>query len=227
MTNQYLDYLQSEKWKTKREQRLHLSKHKCSACGQSGLLDVHHLTYARIFNEEMSDLLPLCRRHHEIAEQLFTKGLLPRDESVLFLATETIRLILNFRSESNQENKPITHQSFQTRNSIQEELLQSSQFIDILRFGRKAFKRACVRMFINDPRYQSLQSNAYVIYYKQHGQPQRVKHRKKLKIKRPKTKWVFTPGMYEGKTPEPISLPSKAQRIAESKRLQQKYRRAF
>lgn len=94
MTEQYLAYLDSPEWKRIREQRLEISGRKCSACATKRLLHVHHLTYERIFKEEMSDLLPLCEACHTEAERLVKEGFLPRTGNVLFLATETVRLLL-------------------------------------------------------------------------------------------------------------------------------------
>src|SRR5574341_2115 len=35
-----------------------------SVCGEKPI-DVHHKTYERIGNERLSDLIPLCRKHHD------------------------------------------------------------------------------------------------------------------------------------------------------------------
>ena len=39
--------------------------HKCSICGETENLNVHHLTYARVGCEKLSDLEVLCRGCHE------------------------------------------------------------------------------------------------------------------------------------------------------------------
>jgi len=92
-TMEYEEYIASAAWRKKRQERLVISKFKCAACGSGQNLDVHHLTYARFLNEDMADLLPLCRTHHDAVEDLVAKGLLPRSDNVLYLATETIRLL--------------------------------------------------------------------------------------------------------------------------------------
>lgn len=102
MTSEYLAYLDSPEWKAKRHERLQIAQYRCSACGGTANLHVHHLTYERIFREEMADLLPLCEKHHTAVERLKVKGKLPRKGNVLFLATETIRLLL---SPSKQNKK--------------------------------------------------------------------------------------------------------------------------
>lgn len=47
---QYHEYIQSEAWKQKRAQRLAISNNQCAVCGTGRNLEVHHLTYARIFS---------------------------------------------------------------------------------------------------------------------------------------------------------------------------------
>ena len=39
--------------------------HKCAICGSTENIDVHHLTYERIFNEDIEDLEPVCRERHK------------------------------------------------------------------------------------------------------------------------------------------------------------------
>ena len=61
----YIDYLQSETWKEKRNERLKKDNYCCQLCGKKEKLEVHHLTYARLGNEEMEDLVTLCHACHE------------------------------------------------------------------------------------------------------------------------------------------------------------------
>jgi len=96
MTQKYAEYLGSEAWEQKRKQRLAISNWKCAACGSGHQLQVHHLTYERIFNEEMADLLPLCEYHHAAAEELIRAGTLKRTGNPMALATETVRLVLTY-----------------------------------------------------------------------------------------------------------------------------------
>jgi len=93
MDDKYKSYLNSDAWKAKRRERLAIAQHRCAACPRKAT-DVHHLTYERIFNENMEDLLPLCHEHHQSAEILVECGLIKRFGNPLFLATETVRLIL-------------------------------------------------------------------------------------------------------------------------------------
>tara|TARA_R100000501_G_C2624428_1_gene117730 strand:- start:2740 stop:2973 length:234 start_codon:yes stop_codon:yes gene_type:complete len=58
----YREYLASPIWKQKRDRLLEL-KPLC-VCGRKAT-EVHHLTYKRVCNEKVRDLLPLCRRCHQ------------------------------------------------------------------------------------------------------------------------------------------------------------------
>lgn len=93
MNDTYNAYLLSEAWMEKRTQRLNLSGWKCEACGGKQLLQVHHLTYERIFQESMEDLMVLCRIHHEAAEEMKKKGAIKCTGCVVRLRTDTLRLI--------------------------------------------------------------------------------------------------------------------------------------
>jgi len=61
----YHEYLKSDKWKQKRLERLKLDNFTCQNCGnKSGRLDVHHTTYATVFNESIYDIITLCNPCH-------------------------------------------------------------------------------------------------------------------------------------------------------------------
>lgn len=65
----YLAYLQSPEWQDKRSQRLKIDQYKCQRCGRPMDLQVHHLTYDRIGNENVyTDLITLCKYCHEKIE---------------------------------------------------------------------------------------------------------------------------------------------------------------
>lgn len=63
----YHEYLQSDDWKYKRNNRLLYDK-KCSICGRPFDLEVHHVTYKNVPYEKMSDLLTVCRNCHQRIE---------------------------------------------------------------------------------------------------------------------------------------------------------------
>lgn len=65
----YNDYLQSEEWDKKRQQRLVIDNFRCQMCHGYGTqrnpLQVHHITYRNIYKEDVfRDLVTLCRDCH-------------------------------------------------------------------------------------------------------------------------------------------------------------------
>jgi len=61
-------YYISPQWQYKRLQKLRQAGHKCERCGSTGVLDVHHLNYDTLYDEDMSDLQVLCRVCHPSAD---------------------------------------------------------------------------------------------------------------------------------------------------------------
>ena len=64
----YEKYLKTEHWRARREIALRDAHQRCQDCGrgpeETGPLEVHHLTYARLFQEKPEDLRVLCRDCH-------------------------------------------------------------------------------------------------------------------------------------------------------------------
>jgi hypothetical protein len=68
----YADFLDSPVWRVTRRQALVRAGFRCQwvvpgmtiRCGSRHRLEVHHLTYARIGDEDPDDLVVLCRAHH-------------------------------------------------------------------------------------------------------------------------------------------------------------------
>ncbi len=102
MNEEYRTYLDSERWKSKRKQKLKQVGRKCEACGSRKKLEVHHLTYEHIFNEPLEDLMALCFFHHRAAEECVAKGLLTRVGNVRELAKRTLEVM---RSYGNRKEK--------------------------------------------------------------------------------------------------------------------------
>lgn len=62
----YNEYIKSNEWDKKRRERLSHDGYTCQQCGATGQpLDVHHLTYDRLGDERISDLVSLCRPCHK------------------------------------------------------------------------------------------------------------------------------------------------------------------
>lgn len=65
LTQRYRDYLQSPEWRAVRAAALDRANHKCSRCGATQRLEVHHLSYLRLGHEQPEDLRVLCSRCHD------------------------------------------------------------------------------------------------------------------------------------------------------------------
>lgn len=66
MNKEYKNYLLSKQWLELRLDILTNRGGKCEECGSKNKIQVHHLTYKNIFNEEPEDLILLCRSCHEL-----------------------------------------------------------------------------------------------------------------------------------------------------------------
>lgn len=62
------EYYQSPQWQSKRLQKIRQVGNKCERCGKVARLDVHHVNYDNLYDEDMEDLQALCRNCHEIAD---------------------------------------------------------------------------------------------------------------------------------------------------------------
>lgn len=72
----YDSYIHSTAWREKADERLKLDRRVCQVCGKEAT-DVHHLTYDRFGHEDMNDLVSLCRKCHEKAEELYDPAAIP------------------------------------------------------------------------------------------------------------------------------------------------------
>jgi len=70
----YETYISSDTWRIVRRLRLQLDKYTCQACYRKNDLEVHHLTYERLGSERLEDLITLCVRCHNDAEELKRYG---------------------------------------------------------------------------------------------------------------------------------------------------------
>ena len=63
----YEDYISSDNWRRKRDERLLIDRRQCRTCTSCEDLEVHHRHYDNLFDEQMDDLITLCREcHHAI-----------------------------------------------------------------------------------------------------------------------------------------------------------------
>lgn len=73
---EYERYIHSAGWRQIAEQRLELDNHICPVCGGEAT-DVHHLTYEHFGHESMDDLVSLCRKCHNCAENFYDPAVTP------------------------------------------------------------------------------------------------------------------------------------------------------
>ena len=61
----YNEYIKSDKWRTKRLECLKRDNYQCQKCGTAINLVIHHTTYDRLGNEDIGDLVTLCKDCHK------------------------------------------------------------------------------------------------------------------------------------------------------------------
>lgn len=62
---EYYSYILSNDWQLKKEKRKELDNYKCYWCKSTDRLEVHHITYERLGNENLGDIVTLCKKCHE------------------------------------------------------------------------------------------------------------------------------------------------------------------
>ncbi len=66
----YMEYLKSDKWKEISKECKNLANNKCIRCGSEDELEIHHITYKNIYNEEQNDIECLCHLCHTTIHRL-------------------------------------------------------------------------------------------------------------------------------------------------------------
>ena len=69
-SKQYDDYMRSDAWETKRQQRMEIDNYKCAMCFRPvqtmKKVNIHHITYVNLGNENvLTDLVTLCPTCHK------------------------------------------------------------------------------------------------------------------------------------------------------------------
>ncbi len=69
-TDEYKRYIRSPQWELKKQERMKIDNFACVMCGRSRehcrTLQVHHITYARLGNENvLTDLCTVCGSCHK------------------------------------------------------------------------------------------------------------------------------------------------------------------
>jgi len=83
MNDKYRAYLLSPTWAAIKLDLLHARGQRCERCQKkTKYLQVHHLTYARIFKEEPEDLLLVCDKCHKKEHGITKKNKKPKHDKV-------------------------------------------------------------------------------------------------------------------------------------------------
>lgn len=61
----YYKYLESNEWKAIRNDRMKMDNYLCQECRNAKADEVHHITYNRIFEEILEDLISVCKPCHK------------------------------------------------------------------------------------------------------------------------------------------------------------------
>lgn len=94
----YSEYINGPAWAAKKRQFKSQRELLCECCKDDRKLDVHHLTYERLYNEAMGDLMLLCRKCHEAVEQAIQRKRLTRKGNPKKLRAETIAFLRGYLS---------------------------------------------------------------------------------------------------------------------------------
>jgi len=64
-------YIQSDKWKILKEKRLKIANRSCEICKRKNNLQLHHITYERLGDEIIEDLIILCKKCHQQQHDIY------------------------------------------------------------------------------------------------------------------------------------------------------------
>ena len=73
---EYERYIHSADWRKTAEERMEMDRYTCCVCGGRAT-DVHHLTYDHLGSEPMDNLVSLCRKCHNQAEEFYDPAITP------------------------------------------------------------------------------------------------------------------------------------------------------
>ncbi len=68
-SEEYREYLASDRWRVVRAAALDRAGHRCADCGATKRLEVHHLSYAHLGAEAWGELRVLCYGCHLAADR--------------------------------------------------------------------------------------------------------------------------------------------------------------
>lgn len=70
----YKEYMKSDEWIKKSFERMKIDDFQCVLCGSVGDLEVHHISYKRLTNEDVyQDLVTVCPRCHVLLHNYYRR----------------------------------------------------------------------------------------------------------------------------------------------------------
>ena len=67
-SDEYIQHLDSAKWKEFAREILQLWEGRCAICFSNKSISVHHRTYIRLGSEKTTDVIPVCKACHKLAD---------------------------------------------------------------------------------------------------------------------------------------------------------------
>jgi hypothetical protein len=98
VTEEYREYLKSDKWQRLRSKRLAIDEYTCQRCGTPYGLQVHHLAYPLELGTEnpYTDLITLCGPCHELVEH--NKQMYRKDKKDAYIEQKNYEMRLIYRT---------------------------------------------------------------------------------------------------------------------------------
>lgn len=151
----------------------------CEGCGVAKRLQLHHLTYERLYDERPEDLLILCPLCHEKVERGKDEGAVPRRGKPEELRLLTLRLLKPQQADKKQRLPAAPKVSTAEegnpgwpfcRNNHQSFLMGKPSFVDaVRRMNLKKFHKWCQRKFGKfDPKSHA---NAHALFMRASRHP--------------------------------------------------------
>lgn len=72
-TKEHKAYIQTKKWKCIRKEVLKRDGGKCVVCGSKSKLEIHHITYENWKNENLDELVTLCKTCHNAVHDIYSR----------------------------------------------------------------------------------------------------------------------------------------------------------
>lgn len=157
----YQEYLQSDQWRSIRHRTVIRDERRCRNCGYDELLQVHHLTYARIYREKLEDLLTLCDHCHLRVEKAIKAKKLTRDGEVEQLLKDTMDFLRHGCVGETVKFERCEVGGVDCRNPTQRKVMSISSITKAMQMERKEFRRWLRKNYKDD---KLLRQNALVLY---------------------------------------------------------------